>query len=154
MKIVDFLKKENCTASLSSTVKDGALKELTALLAKNNDIVDSDEIFNALMEREKLGSTGIGERIAIPHAKVKGINSLVAAFGISEEGIDYLAVDDQPVQWIFLLLASENSTGVHLKALARISRLLKSERFRSEIEQAETNEQIYKLIEEEDNKLA
>ncbi|VAX22418.1 PTS IIA-like nitrogen-regulatory protein PtsN [hydrothermal vent metagenome] len=154
MKIVDFLKKENCTASLSSTEKDGVLKELTALLVKNNEISDSDEIFNALMEREKLGSTGIGERIAIPHAKIKGLSSLVAAFGRSEAGIDYLAVDDQPVQWIFLLLASDNSTGVHLKALARISRLFKSERFKNQIEQARTDEQIYKLIEEEDTKLA
>lgn len=154
MKIVDFLKKENCTASLSSTVKDGALKELTALLFKNNAISDSDEIFNALMEREKLGSTGIGARIAIPHAKIKGLDSLVAAFGRSEEGIDYVSVDDKPVQWIFMLLASENSTGVHLKALARISRLLKGERFRSEIENARTDEQIYNLIEEEDSKLA
>jgi len=154
MKIVDFLKKENCTASLSATEKDGALKELTALLVKNNEIEDSDEIFNALMEREKLGSTGIGERIAIPHAKIKGLPSLVAAFGRSEEGIEYLAVDDQPVQWIFLLLASENSTGVHLKALARISRMFKSEGFKSQIELALTDEQIYALIEEEDNKLA
>lgn len=154
MKIVDFLKKENCTASLNSTVKDGALKELTALLVKNNEITDSDKIFNALIEREKLGSTGIGERIAIPHAKIKGLNSLVAAFGRSQEGIDYLSLDDKPVQWIFLLLASENSTGVHLKALARISRLLKGERFKSEIGLARTDEQIYKLIAEEDNKLA
>ncbi|HEB72046.1 MAG TPA: PTS sugar transporter subunit IIA [Nitrospirae bacterium] len=154
MKIVDFLKKENCTASLSSTEKDGVLRELTALLVKNNAVSDSDEIFNALMEREKLGSTGIGDHIAIPHAKIKGLSSLVAAFGRSETGIDYLAVDDQPVQWIFLLLASDNSKGVHLKALARISRLFKSERFKNQIEQARTDEQIYKLIEEEDTKLA
>lgn len=154
MKIVDFLKKENCTSALSATVKDGALKELTALLLKNNEITDSEEIFNALMEREKLGSTGIGSRIAIPHAKIKGIDSLVAAFGRSEEGIDYVSVDDEPVQLIFMLLASENSKGVHLKALARISRLLKSETFRSKIENARTGEQIYKLIEQEDSKLA
>ncbi len=153
MKIIDFLKKENCIASLNSRVKDGALKELADLLVSNKEIEDRDLIFKALMDREKLGSTGIGGRVAIPHAKIKGIDFLIAAFGRSDEGIEYDSVDDQPVRWIFLLLASENSTGVHLKALAKISRLLKSDRFRKEITRAKTSEEIYKLIKEEDSKL-
>lgn len=153
MKIVDFLRKENCIASLESSDKSGVLKELTSTLVTSGDVGDGEAILDALNERERLGSTGIGEQVAIPHAKVKEIGELVAAFGKSDAGVDYAAVDDRPVRWIFLLLASENNTGAHLKALARISRLLKSDTLRSQIDKAKTADEIYKAIEEEDSKL-
>ncbi len=152
MKIAEFLNKENCIASLRSEDREGALRELASVLA-NGKGVDAETVFNALMEREKLGSTGIGNHIAIPHAKISGVDSLITAFGKSEKGIEYYAVDDKPVRWIFVLLASENSTGTHLKALARISRLFKSERFKQGIETAKTPEDIYNLVEEEDSNL-
>lgn len=153
MKIVDFLRKENCIASLASSDKDSVLRELTSTLVSSGDVSDGEAIVEALSERERLGSTGIGEQVAIPHAKVKGVGELVAAFGKSDEGVEYSAVDDKPVRWIFLLLASENNTGAHLKALARISRLLKSGALRSQIDKAKTAGDIYKAIEEEDSKL-
>jgi len=153
VKIAEFLNKENCVASLRSDDKEGALRELASVIASNGDGVDADTAFNAIMEREKLGSTGIGNHIAIPHAKISGVDSLITAFGKSEKGIEYHAMDDKPVRWIFMLLASENSTGTHLKALARISRLFKSERFKEKIETATTPEDIYNLVEEEDNNL-
>jgi len=154
VRIVDFLRKENCLASLASTEKDGALRELTDLLLSNKDIRDSDAIFEAIMDRERLGSTGIGDHVAIPHAKTNGIDTFVAAFGRSGEGVEYHSVDDKPVQWIFMPLATENATGIHLKALARISRLLKSPSFREGISQAATSDEIYLVISDEDSKLA
>jgi len=152
MKIADFLRKENCVPALASDNKEEALKELCALLVKNGDVKDSDAIYEAVIDRERLGSTGIGDHVAIPHAKSNNVDSLVAAFGVSQKGIDYHAVDDKPVRIIFLLLASENATGSHLKALARISRLLKNEKFRKDIEKVKSQDEIYNLIlKENDN---
>ncbi|MDH5477073.1 MAG: PTS sugar transporter subunit IIA [Nitrospinota bacterium] len=153
MKITDFLQPENCVASLASSGKEEALRELTEQVRIEGEPSDVETIFKALMEREKLGSTGIGDEVAIPHAKIKGLPPLVGAFGRSEKGIEYYSVDDKPVKWIFLLLASDNSTGYHLKALARISRLMKSKGFREKMSKAYTSEDIYALIMEEDDKL-
>ncbi|MDH5508966.1 MAG: PTS sugar transporter subunit IIA [Nitrospinota bacterium] len=153
MKITDFLSQENCVASLASSEKEEALRELTAQIRIDGEPVDVEVIYKALMEREKLGSTGIGEEVAIPHAKIKGLPPLVGAFARSEKGIEYYSVDDKPVKWIFLLLASDNSTGSHLKALARISRLMKSKSLRENMRRAGTAEDIYSLITEEDEKL-
>lgn len=153
MKIVDFLRKESCVASLSSNQKESILLELCDLLCANGDVKDGKAIFEAVMMRERLGSTGIGDRVAIPHAKAVGVESLVGAFGISKEGIEYFAVDNKPVKIVFLLLASDNATGEHLKALARISRLLKSESFRKDIENVKTSDDLYDMIAREDEKL-
>jgi len=153
LRIVDFLSQENCVASLASSEKEEALRELTAQIRIEGEPVDVEAIYKALMEREKLGSTGIGEEVAIPHAKIKGLPPLVGAFARSEKGIEYFSVDDKPVKWVFLLLASDNATGNHLKALARISRLMKSKSLREKMRRAGTAEDIYSLITEEDEKL-
>ncbi|VAX20200.1 PTS IIA-like nitrogen-regulatory protein PtsN [hydrothermal vent metagenome] len=153
MKIVDFLRKESCVASLSSLVKEDVLKELCDLLSKNGDVDDGEAIFDAVIKREQLGSTGIGEHVAIPHAKSPGVKNLVAAFGLSKEGVDYVSVDDKPVRIIFLLVASDNATGAHLKALARISRLLKKQDFRKKLENVSSSEDIYSIIAQEDEAL-
>ena len=153
MKIVDFLAKENCVASISSTEKEEALRELCDLLEKNGAVKEGTAIYEAVINRERLGSTGIGDHVAIPHAKANGVDSLVGAFGISKEGIDYHAVDDKPVRLVFLLLASENATGSHLKALARISRLLRNQSFRANVERAKNADEIYDLIQKTDENL-
>ena len=153
MKIIDFLERDNCIASLSSINKEGALKELADNLASSGATPDADAVYKALVERERLGTTGVGEHVAIPHAKIKGLESLVTAFGKSEEGIDYDSVDGKPVLWVFALLAPESATGVHLKALARISKILRSGGFREGIKGACTSNDILALIEQEDNKI-
>ena len=153
LKITDFLSPENCMASLASSEKEEALREMTAHVRIGGGPVEVETVYNALIEREKLGSTGIGEEVAIPHAKIKGLPPLVGAFARSEKGIEYHSVDDKPVKWIFLLLASDNSTGSHLKALARISRLMKSKSLREKMKNAGSAEDIYALITEEDEKL-
>ena len=153
MKIVDFLKRENCVAALSSTDKEDTLRELCDLLHKNGDVENGSAIFEAVINRERLGSTGIGNHVAIPHAKTTEAKYITAAFGLSRDGVEYFAVDDKPVRLIFLLVASDNATGEHLKALARISRLLKSDTFRKDIESVKSPDEIYETIEREDLKL-
>ena len=103
-----------------------------------------------LLEREKLGSTGIGDGIAIPHGKLKGLDRLVISFGRSRQGIDFDAIDGKPVHIFFLLMAPESSTGQHLKALAKISRMLKDPDFRSDLMAAKSAEEIYRKIAEKD----
>ncbi len=152
MRIADFLNRDSCVASLASDSKESALKELCDLLCANENIENGDDVFSAVMNRERLGSTGVGDQVAIPHAKAASVKSLTAAFGVSKDGVDYGAIDDKPVRLIFLLLASGNATGEHLKALARISRLLKNEDFRREVTLVNSPDQIYEIIAREDEK--
>jgi PTS system nitrogen regulatory IIA component len=116
-------------------------------------ISDSSEIVRILLEREQLGSTGIGENVAIPHARMKGLDKIVAAFGISKKGIEFDSLDRKPVNFVFILIAPEKATGNHLKALARISRLLKNPEFRSSLLKAPDKKTIYQLFLDEDSKL-
>jgi PTS system nitrogen regulatory IIA component len=106
---------------------------------------------DVLLDREKLGSTGIGDGIAIPHGKLKGLESLVISFGRSRGGIDFESIDGKPVHIFFLLMAPESSTGQHLKALAKISRMLKDPEFRSDLMSAKNTEEIYRKIAEKDD---
>ena len=153
MRIVEFLRRENLVPSFKADEKDAALRELCALLTQNGEVGDAGAVFDAVMKREMLGTTGIGDEVAIPHARTPQAKSLTGALGLSRNGIEYFAMDDKPVRLVFLLVAAENSTGTHLKALARVSRLLKSSGFRKKIESARSAEEMYSMIEEEDVKL-
>ncbi len=153
MKINDILTLETILAEIKANNKENAIKELAEFLSQNQMIPDKLELVRLLLEREQLGSTGIGENVAIPHAKMKGLNKIVAAFGISKKGIEFDSLDDKPVNFIFVLIAPENATGTHLKTLARISRLLKSQEFKSNLLKATDRESIYKIILNEDSKL-
>jgi PTS system nitrogen regulatory IIA component len=128
------------------------LEELSTVLVQEGKLPDRDKVVEVLLEREKLGSTGIGDGIAIPHGKMKGIKELVASFGRSIQGIDFESIDNKPTHLFFLLVAPENSAGVHLKALARISRLLKDSRFRNRLMEAEDSRSLFQIIVEEDEK--
>jgi PTS system nitrogen regulatory IIA component len=114
--------------------------------------VDAQKLVETLLDREKLGSTGIGEGVAIPHGKVPGLPGLTASFGRSVAGIDFRAIDGRPTHLFFALFAPENSAGAHLKALARTSRIFKNSAFRDSILRAPTSDDIYRLIEAEDAK--
>lgn len=153
MRISDFLRKENLIVSFKSDEKGAALRELCALLADNGDVGDAEAVFEAVMKRESLGSTGIGDEIAIPHAKTPLAKSLTGAFGLSRDGIEYCAMDDKPVRLVFMLVAAENPAGTSLKALARVSRLLRSPGFRKRIEGANSAGEMSSIIAEEDEKL-
>ena len=137
---------------LSSNNKDGVLRELVRVLAQVERQVDEDRMMEILLERESLGSTGIGEGVAIPHGKSKDVKKLLASFGRSLPGLDFQSMDGKPAHLFFLLVAPENSAGIHLKALARISRLMKDQVFRKALMEVSSAEEIYALFSEEDEK--
>ncbi len=150
MNIQDMLKKEFIIEDLKSKTKQGALVELADVFLDDNTAIDRSSVIEVLLEREKLGSTGIGDGIAIPHGKLAGLEDLVVSFGRSNRGVDFDSLDGRPVHIFFLLMAPENSAGQHLKALARISRMLKDASFRESLINAESSENIYNLIVEKD----
>ncbi len=149
MKILDVLQKEAILADLKSKDKKGVLDELVAPVARIAE-VNHENLLRVLMDRERLGSTGIGGGIGIPHGKLKDLDSLVLGFGLSRKGVDFESMDGRPTYIFFLLVTPENSTGLHLKLLARISRILKNEPFRERLLNAADRDEILSIIQEED----
>jgi len=151
MKIAEMLKKDYVIESLMTSTKKDALRELAQVILHDQPQYETETVVKVLLDREKLGSTGIGDGIAIPHGKLAKLDRLVVSFGRSLEGIDFNAMDGRPVHLFFLLLAPENSAGLHLKALAKISRMLKDDSFRRQLIEAGTKQELYRIIEEKDN---
>ena len=151
MKIVEFLRPDAVLADLSGASGTAALAELCGPLAAAHRIAPQ-KLLDTLLEREKLGSTGIGDGVAIPHGKVPGLPGLIACFGRAPGGVDFRAIDGKPTYLFFALFAPENSAGAHLKALARISRIFKNPGFRETILTAPDAASIFRLIEAEDGK--
>ncbi|MBU2053864.1 MAG: PTS sugar transporter subunit IIA [Proteobacteria bacterium] len=151
MKITEILKKEFILEELKATSKREVLVELAGAFAKGKLEFDSDAMLHVLLEREKLGSTGIGDGIAIPHGKLAGLEEMVVAFGRSREGVDFEAMDGKPAHLFFLLMAPENSVGQHLKALAKISRMLKDEAFRKKLLAAKECDELFQAVAEKDD---
>ena len=149
MKIVDFLKPEAVNASLAGRTSAEVLAELCRPVAAATGL-EAGRLLQTLLDREKLGSTGVGEGVAIPHGKLPGLTGIVAAFGRAPEGVDFRAIDGRPARLFFALFAPESSAGAHLKALARVSRIFRTPAFREAILGAADAEAIYRLIESED----
>jgi PTS system nitrogen regulatory IIA component len=145
-----MFKKEYIIEELKAKSKRAVLIELSEIFTRYHSGIQSEAMVEVLLDREKLGSTGIGDGIAIPHGKLKGLDHLVIAFGRSREGIDFDAIDGKPVHIFFLLMAPESSTGQHLKALAKISRMLKDPDFRSGLMSAKNTEELYQRIADKD----
>jgi fructose-specific phosphotransferase system IIA component len=154
MKIMDFLSKKAISTDIQSVKKEEVIKELVDILIEAGDVEKRhrNKLIEALMARESLGSTAIGQGIAIPHAKSDSVARLVAAFGLSKKGVDFDSLDGETVNIFFLLLAPQDSAGPHLKALARISRLLKDKYFRDNLRMCTDDKSVIKTITQEDEK--
>lgn len=152
MTVVDFLNPDTIIPELASADKEGVVREMVEKLKQAGLIKSVDETVQVLMEREKLGSTGIGQNIAVPHAKSREVSEIVLSVGISSKGVDFAALDGDPVQIFFLILAPVDSTGMHLKVLARIARMLKDKVFRNDLRACKTSEDIYRTIREEEQR--
>jgi PTS system nitrogen regulatory IIA component len=150
MKIAEILSRDRVILELKSAGKQEVIQELTAVLPKEG--LDLDRVVQVLMDRERLGSTGIGDGVAIPHGKLSGLNSLIAAFGRSTKGVEFESLDGHPTHLFFLLVAPEDSAGAHLKALARVSRLFKDGQFRKVLMGAKDVDELYRALLEEDEK--
>ena len=152
MKIDEILKKESVIANIAGKNKLDVIKEMTDCLKQNNNIIDDQALYATLMEREKLGSTGIGENVAIPHGKSDELTQIITVFARSLSGVDFDSLDQKPVHFVCMVIAPAHSTGLHLKALARISRLFKNQTLREGILKAEDTNAIYSILLEEDSK--
>jgi len=150
MKILDVLDKEAILTDLKSKDKIGILNELVEPAARITG-VDHKEMVQVLMERERLGSTGIGGGIGIPHGKLKNLDKLVLGFGLSRAGVDFESMDGRPTYIFFLLITPEHSTDLHLKLLARVSRLLKKEPLKEMLMKAKNADEIVSIIGEDDD---
>jgi len=150
MKIIDLLAPNCILPSLVTTNKKGVLEELATTLVPGPDSLSLQTVMDVLLDRERLGSTGIGDNIAIPHGKLPQLSRLMLSFGRSVKGVDFDSMDGKPSHIFFMLLAPVNSAGMHLKALAKISRMLMSAAFRDNLMKAVGVEDIYQLISERD----
>lgn len=154
MKILDFVRPELVVADVRGQDKRAVLEELAAHLSANmpGPGVDTSALLRVLLERERLASTAIGEGVAIPHGKLRDLARLSACLGRSPAGVNFDSIDGRPTHIFFVLVAPEHSTGEHLKALARISRLFKDPEFRTRLMEAKTAAEIYRVIADEDAK--
>ena len=143
---VDFLNE-----NMSSRTGTEALSELIGVLVGSGRNIDPVKTLDVLLQREKLGTTGIGDGVAIPHGKIADLDDIVISFGRSRKGIPFNSVDGKPVNLFFLLLAPENSAGQHLKVLAQISKMLKTPGFRKKLMNAQTKEDLYGTIIEQND---
>ncbi|MGE4518145.1 MAG: PTS sugar transporter subunit IIA [Desulfobacteraceae bacterium] len=147
MKLKNYLLPEFINMDLESRDKKGVLEELAAPLSKHSGI-NNDELVKILLERERLGSTGIGNGIAIPHGKVKGLEKLMIAFGLSKNGVNFESMDDKPAYIFFVIVTPEDSTGDHLRVLAKISKILRDNAVKDQIKNASNSEEILDIINE------
>jgi PTS system nitrogen regulatory IIA component len=153
VKIAEMLDPTAIVAELQGTGKEEVLAELTDSLVAANPSLKHQDVLRVLLERERLGSTGIGDGVAIPHGKLNHLDHQLMAFGISRKGVDYDAMDGKPARLFFLLIAPENAVGIHLKTLARISKLLKVSAVRERLQNAVDRQQIYTIFTEEEENL-
>src|SRR5437588_5436171 len=150
MKITEILTADMVVPELDGTTKPQVLRELARPLANKYRDLELAAITTVLAERERLGSTAIGDGIAIPHGKMPGVRQISGTFGRHRRGVEFESLDGKPTHLFFVLVAPEDSTSLHLKALARVSRLFKDRSFRERLLAANDAEEIYRIILEED----
>jgi len=152
VKITDFLTAQTVIPTLASRDKNAALEEMAEGLVSYHRQLDKQKVLAVLLDREKISTTAIGEGVAIPHGKLPGVDRVIGMFARSPEGVDFASLDGGPTHLFFVLIAPENAAADHLKALARISRLLKDEAFRSRLMEGQTGQELFNIIAEEDEK--
>ncbi len=150
MKVSELLKPEFIISDLKGDSKEDIIIELIDLFKNDPRVEDIDKVKSAVLDREKIMSTGVGKGFAIPHGKTNAVTEIIAAFGKIKDGIDYNSLDGQPVNLVFLLVGKDNLISTHIKLLSRISRLMNKDDFRERLLKAESSEEIIKLFNEEE----
>ena len=150
MKLVELLKNDFLVSDLKGQNKEEVINELIDLFKDDERINDIEKVRSAVLEREKIMSTGVGKGFAIPHGKTNAVNEIIAAFGKTKRDIDYDALDGQPVHLVFLLVGKDNLVSTHIKLLSRISRMMNKDEFRQKLIDANNNEEIYEIFKQEE----
>jgi len=151
MRLTDVLNENLVNISLDGTSRDACIKELIDKLADTETIKNVKSIFEAVLEREKIMTTGVGNGIAIPHCKHADSPEFAVCLGIQPKGVDFQSIDKKDVNIIFLLVGPENNPGLHIKLLSRISRLMSNEELRQQLLECKSNKDAYDLIQDEEN---
>lgn len=150
MKITDYLNTQFIDASVKGKTKNEVIEEMLKLISNSDRVLDFESIRRAVFEREQIMSTGVGNGFAIPHGKSDAVSDIVAGFGITQNEIDYDALDDKPVRLIFILIGKENMVGSHIKLLSRVSRLMNNKSFREKLITLTSPEEIIEAFREEE----
>jgi fructose-specific phosphotransferase system IIA component len=150
MKIVEILHEQVVRTQLPGTSKTEIINAMIDLAATQERVLDKEKMREAIFEREKIMSTGVGSGFAIPHGKTDAVSDIVASFAITAEPIDYQALDDQPVRIVFLLVGRDNMVGPHIKLLSRISRLMNREEFRKRLLNAKSPAEVLEIFRQEE----
>lgn len=150
MKLSDLLHKDFIIAELKSTAKEDVINELIDLFQNDSRVIDLKKVRDAVLDRERIMSTGVGKGFAIPHGKTNAVNEILAAFGKTDNPIDYQALDNQPVHLVFLLVGKDNMVSTHIKLLSRISRMMTKEDFREKLMLAKTSDEILEIFKTEE----
>ncbi len=150
MNMLDILSAESTIVGLKGETKEDIIGELVDALPEAGVVTDREKVLQAVLEREKIMSTGIGDGIAIPHGKSDAVTRLAAALGTQRRGVDFEALDGEPAYVFLLLVSPANVSGPHIKALARISRLLKNDDFKKKLTAATTPAEVLAIIEAEE----
>ena len=152
MKLTDILIRDACLPDMRARTKKEALHEMSEALEGCVEGLDGKGLLEELLEREKLGTTAMGDGIAIPHAKLESLDRLLASFGLSRHGVDFDSVDDKPTHLFFMLVAPGKEGSAHLLTLARLSRLLMSEEFRARLREIQSTDDLFRALEEEESR--
>lgn len=150
MKVSELLKPEFIISDLKGETKEELINELIDLFKDDSRIEDIEKVRSAVLDREKVMSTGVGKGFAIPHGKTNAVKEIIGAFGKIKDGIDYDALDGNPVQLVFLLIGKDNLISTHIKLLSRISRLMNKDDFRHRLVEANSADEIVKLFSDEE----
>lgn len=150
MKITDILTEQFVRTNLEGTTKDEVLNSMIEIAAASQRVLDKEKVREAIFEREKIMSTGVGSGFAIPHGKTDAVSDIVGAFAITARPIDYKSLDEQPVRILFLLVGRDNMVGPHIKLLSRISRMMNKEEFRNKLLEAQKPADILELFKQEE----
>jgi fructose-specific phosphotransferase system IIA component len=146
MKITDVLEEQFVRTNLPGTSKEEIIDSMINLIGSSKNVLDKEKVRQAILEREKIMSTGVGNGFAIPHGKTDAVKDIVAAFAVTEHPVDYQALDEQPVRLVFLLIGRDSLVGPHIKLLSRISRLMNREEFRNELLMSKTPKDVIELF--------
>jgi PTS system nitrogen regulatory IIA component len=152
VRIVDLIQPDMIIPKLKATGKAEIIRELAHQLVSGHQSIDEERLVKVLADREALASTAIGEGVAIPHGKLPSMEGIIACLGRARDGVDFDSMDGKPTHIFIVMVAPENSTGAHLKALARISRVFKDSEFLRRLLEAPDAEQMYQILAEEDAK--
>lgn len=156
MKLSDFVVSDAIIVDLQATGKEAAIREIVGSLHAAGRIAEADTegVIRAILGREELGSTGIGQGVAVPHTRHSTVDQLIGTVALSKQGVEFAALDGDPVHVLFLLVSPPNRPGEHLRALENISRHLKDERFTNFLRQSKTREQVIEILDEADHNSA